>query len=317
MTCARSIRVRGVVQGVGFRPFVFRLAHANTLAGWVLNGEEGVEIHLEGAEPSLDAFVRDLKAHAPPAASISEIAIERTAPEGFLDFTIRTSACREHPTVRISPDLAVCDACLEELFVRENPRYGYAYINCTNCGPRYSVVLRLPYDRCNTTMQGWALDDYCSSEYQDPGDRRFHAQPVACAACGPNYFLRENEETTDRGEAAIERAAMLLRDGKILAVKGLGGYHLACDARSAVAVAALRERKLRRERPVAVMVRELSVAHGLVGLSSDAEKLLCSVARPIAIAPAKAEMPGVAPDNNELGVMLPYKPLHHLLFSAG
>ncbi len=317
MASACSIRVRGVVQGVGFRPFVYRLARENTLAGWVLNGAEGVEIHLEGAEPSLDAFVRDLKIHAPSAARISEIAIERALPEGFRDFTIRTSERTDHPTVRISPDLAVCDACGEELFDPKNPRYGYPYINCTNCGPRYSVVLRLPYDRCNTTMAGWTLDDYCSVEYHDPGDRRFHAQPVACGACGPNYFLRENGVTSSRAEAALDRSADLLRGGKILAVKGLGGYHLACDARNETAVAALRERKFRKQKPFAVMVRDLGVARELVDLSSEAEKLLGSVARPIVLASAKVGMPGVAPNNNELGVMLAYTPLHYLLFAAG
>lgn len=317
MASACSIRVRGVVQGVGFRPFVYRLAREKTLAGWVLNGAEGVEIHLEGAESSLDAFVRDLKIHAPPAARISEIAIELVAAEGHRDFTIRTSEWAEHPTVRISPDLAVCDACLEELFDPKNPRCGYPYINCTNCGPRYSVVLRLPYDRCNTTMQSWPMDDYCSSEYHNPGDRRFHAQPVACPTCGPNYFLREDGGIEDRAGAAIHRTAHLLRDGKVIAVKGLGGYHLACDARNPATVAALRERKFRKEKPFAVMVRDLGVARGLVELSSEAEKLLSSVARPIVLAPAKVEMPGVAPENNELGVMLAYTPLHHLLFAAG
>jgi hydrogenase maturation protein HypF len=211
------------VQGVGFRPFIYRLARENTLAGWVLNGAEGVEIHLEGAEPSLDAFVRDLKTQAPSAAHISEIAIERTVPEGLLDFTIRNSERAEHPTVRISPDLAVCATCLEELFDPTNPRYGYPYINCTNCGPRYSVVLRLPYDRCNTTMQCWALDDYCTSEYHDPGDRRFHAQPVACPACGPNYFLQEDEDTINRAEAAINRAAQLLCEARFSQLRDWAG----------------------------------------------------------------------------------------------
>src|SRR5271157_89029 len=189
MASACSIRVRGVVQGVGFRPFVYRLARANTLTGWVLNGEEGVEIHLEGAEPSLDAFVRDLTVRAPAAASIAEVVVKPVEAVGLHDFTIRSSEHRERPTVRISPDLAVCDECLEELFDRADPRYGYPYINCTNCGPRYTVVLKLPYDRCNTTMERWPLDSHCASEYHDPGNRRFHAQPVACPTCGPNVFL--------------------------------------------------------------------------------------------------------------------------------
>src|SRR5271168_5421373 len=180
MAGACSIRVRGVVQGVGFRPFVYRLACANTLNGWVLNAEEGVEIHLEGAETGLEAFVHTLKTQPPPAASIAEIQVEAAEHIGLREFTIRSSARREHPTVRISPDLPVCDACLAELFDPTHPRYLYPYINCTNCGPRYSVVLSLPYDRPNTTMRQWPLDEYCAAEYADPANRRFHAQPVAC-----------------------------------------------------------------------------------------------------------------------------------------
>src|SRR5271155_5384910 len=166
-TSARSIRVRGVVQGVGFRPFVYRLACANTLAGWVLNGEEGVEIFLEGAEKGLMEFVRDLKSQPPPASGIVEIEVQRAAPLGLREFTIRESQRSERPTVRISPDLPVCEACLKELFAPADRRCWYPYINCTNCGPRYTVVLSLPYDRPNTTMQRWPLDDYCDAEYHD------------------------------------------------------------------------------------------------------------------------------------------------------
>jgi hydrogenase maturation protein HypF len=317
MASACSIRVRGVVQGVGFRPFVYRLARANTLAGWVRNGEEGVEIHLEGAGPSLDAFVRALKKQAPPASSIAEIDVAPTEPVGLEEFTIRISERRERPTVRISPDLAICNECLAELFDPANPRHRYPYVNCTNCGPRYSVVLRLPYDRCNTTMKRWPLDAYCEGEYHDAGNRRFHAQPVACPACGPNYVLQERGEAVGRAEIAVSTAAQLLSNGKIVAVKGLGGYHLACDARNASAVRALRERKFRKEKPFAIMVRDLDVAHSLVQLSEKAVELLTSVARPIVLAPAKMNLEGVAPDNTELGLMLPYTPLHHLLFAEG
>jgi hydrogenase maturation protein HypF len=329
MSSACSIRVRGVVQGVGFRPFVYRLARANTLAGWVLNGEEGVEIYLEGAEPGLLAFVRELKTQPPPAATIAEIEVERAHPLGLHEFTIRESQRRERPTVRISPDLPVCDACLKELFDPADHRYWYPYINCTNCGPRYSVVLSLPYDRPNTTMQRWPLDEYCDGQYHDPANRRFHAQPVACHACGPSYSLQLSNRVVQGSEPSIRDAVRLLNDGGILAVKGLGGYHLACDASNAAAVAALRERKYRKEKPFALMARNLEVARNLVELSSDAERLLTSTARPIvlatALAPAKAELgrvapevaAGVAPNNNDLGVMLPYTPLHHLLFAAG
>jgi len=321
MASACSIRVRGVVQGVGFRPFVYRLACANTLNGWVLNGEEGVEIYLEGAETGLEAFVRDLKAQPPPAASIAEIDVRPAEATGLHEFTIRTSQRRERPTVRISPDLPVCDECLQELFDPADPRYLYPYINCTNCGPRYSVVLALPYDRPNTTMKDWLLDDYCTAEYSNPGNRRFHAQPVACPACGPGYYLfrqvHSNDETAGGSEASIRRAAEMLAAGAILAVKGLGGYHLACDARNPGAVAALRDRKYRKEKPFALMVRDVETTRTLVELSSEAEALLTSVARPIVLAPARIELSGVAPENIELGVMLPYTPLHHLLFAAG
>jgi hydrogenase maturation protein HypF len=317
MASAYSIRVRGVVQGVGFRPFVYRLARANNLAGWVLNGEEGVEIFLEGNSADLDAFIRDLRLQAPSASDISEIEIEPATPLGMRDFSIRSSERQEPPTARISPDLAVCDDCLKELFDPADRRSGYPYINCTNCGPRYSVVLKLPYDRCNTTMARWPLDEYCDAEYQDPGNRRFHAQPVACPLCGPNYFLREHEKTTETSHAAIQRTAQLLNDGKIIAVKGLGGYHLACDARNPEAIHDLRERKFRKEKPFAVMARNLEVARSLIKLSAETEELLSSVPRPIVLAPSKIILDGVAPENNELGVMLPYTPLHYMLFAAG
>ncbi|MGO9649963.1 MAG: carbamoyltransferase HypF [Terriglobales bacterium] len=316
MAVACSIRVRGVVQGVGFRPFVYRLARAHTLNGWVLNAEQGVEIHLEGAESGLEAFVRGLKTQSPPAANIAEIDVQPAEPIGLREFTIRSSQHREHPTVRISPDLPVCEECLKELFNPTDPRYLYPYINCTNCGPRYSVTLALPYDRPNTTMNGWLLDDYCAQEYSNPDNRRFHAQPVACPACGPNYCLYPYDSTPGGSAGCIRRAVEMLRAGKILAVKGLGGYHLACDARNPAAVTALRDRKFRKEKPFALMAKDLQMARTLVELSSEAEVLLTSSARPIVLAPAKLELAGVAPENDQLGVMLPYTPLHHLLFAA-
>src|SRR5580658_6164871 len=186
MPSACSIKVRGLVQGVGFRPFVFRLARANTLAGWVLNGEEGVEIFLEGGDRGLQRFIQALKTESPPAADITEIEIQATKPVGCYEFTIRESERKQQPSVRISPDLPVCDDCLRELLDPTDKRYFYPYINCTNCGPRYTVILASPYDRSNTTMQEWPLDEYCSSEYHDSGNRRFHAQPVACPECGPS-----------------------------------------------------------------------------------------------------------------------------------
>jgi hydrogenase maturation protein HypF len=317
MANACSIRVRGVVQGVGFRPFVYRLAHANALAGWVLNGDQGVEIHLEGAAQDMETFVREMRSRHPSASTISEIQIEHADCEDLQGFTIRESHRTGRPTVHVSPDLPVCEDCLKECFNPSDQRYRYPYINCTNCGPRYSVILALPYDRVNTTMREWPMDAYCDSEYHDPANRRFHAQPVACPACGPHFALRQDRAFAASGWTAIRRAAELLSEGCIVALKGLGGYHLACDARNPAANAALRERKYRKEKPFAIMVKDIEVASQLVLLTHDIEVLLTSQARPIVIAPARLELEGVAPDNHDLGVMLPYTPLHHLLFAAG
>jgi hydrogenase maturation protein HypF len=317
MLNAYSIKVCGVVQGVGFRPFVYRLARTNGLTGWVLNEEEGVEIHLEGEEKTLRVFIEELKTQPPPAASIVTLRVMPAEPAGCTEFLILTSQRQRKPTVRVSPDLPVCADCLRELFDPQNRRYHYPYINCTNCGPRYTMIESLPYDRCNTTMAKWPLDSYCAAEYGDPANRRFHAQPVACPCCGPHYYFQSGRET-ERGDDEVVRVAVQrLTAGEILAIKGLGGYHLVCDATNVNSVAALRTRKYRKEKPFALMAADMSVARGLVDLTPEAEELLMSVARPVVLAPAKVQLPEVAPDNDELGVMLPYTPLHHLLFEAG
>jgi hydrogenase maturation protein HypF len=313
MTVARSVRVRGVVQGVGFRPFVYRLARANALSGWVLNEQDGVDIHLEGAEPSMASFLRDLTEQAPTAAQITAVDVSPTARAGLHDFTIRESRRTGRPLTRISPDLPVCDECLTELFDPEDPRYQYPYINCTNCGPRYTVVESLPYDRAGTTMKHWPMDSLCMNQYHDPVDRRFHAQPLACPACGPQYSLDSGET----GRAAVNTSARLLVAGRILAIKGIGGYHLACDAQNVGAVRALRHRKYRKEKPFAVMIATIEKAREIAHLTPEAEALLTSPARPIVLAPWKIELRGVTPDNLEIGLMLPYAPIHHLLFRAG
>ena len=317
MPNAYSIKVRGIVQGVGFRPFVYRLARANELRGWVLNGEEGVEIHVEGEERRLQSFLEEVESQAPHAALIIDLLVEPAEAADFMEFVIRESTGNRQPTVRISPDLPVCENCLKELFDPSDRRYHYPYINCTNCGPRYSVIQALPYDRPSTTMAHWQLDPFCDAEYRDPANRRFHAQPVACPSCGPHYIFRAGDELVSDPEEAIWKAVHYLRMGKIVAVKGLGGYHLACDANNREAVFSLRARKYRKEKPFALMVRNLEIARGLIALNLDAEVLLNSDASPIVLAPAKVEFPGVAPENDELGVMLPYAPLHHLLFAAG
>ncbi|HEX3466391.1 MAG TPA: carbamoyltransferase HypF [Candidatus Elarobacter sp.] len=325
---ALELRVRGIVQGVGFRPFVYRLARRYGLTGWVLNGASGVRVHAEGDARALDAFARALVAEAPAAARIASVDAEPGAVEGHGGFAIRESDGGEALTVRIAPDLPVCEACLRELFDPHDRRYRYPYITCTDCGPRYSIVTGLPYDRPFTTMAEWPMCAACEREYHDPANRRFHAQPLACRECGPGYVLHFGDGspfdrlrvTLGAGRdswGAIEGAAGALRGGAIVAVKGVGGYHLACDARNAAAIEALRARKYRKERPFALMARDLATARTLIELTEDEAATLTSIARPIVVAPARVSLEGIAPENSELGVMLPYAPLHHLLFAAG
>jgi hydrogenase maturation protein HypF len=313
---ARRLRVCGVVQGVGFRPFVFRLAARHRLTGWVLNGTDGVDIHVEGPDDAIEAFARELVGGAPAAASIASVAAGPAAWSGCDAFEIRESARGAHPTAPISPDLPTCAACLAELFDPAGRRFGYPCINCASCGPRYSIIRSLPYDRPRTTMAAWPMCGDCRREYDDVSDRRFHAQPNACPACGPHYVLERGAHALIDADA-IREAARLLSAGAIVGVKGIGGYHVACDATSRSAVRALRERKFRKERPFAIMVQDLDTARQLVDLQSGAELLLQSAARPIVVAPARIGLDEVAPDNGDLGVMLPYAPVHHLLFASG
>jgi hydrogenase maturation protein HypF len=317
VTGARRVRVGGTVQGVGFRPFVARLAESHRLAGWVLNGLDGVEIHVEGMESAMDAFTRALQTQAPPAARIESVQTVSARSTGASAFSIIESQRHGRPTARISPDLPVCGDCLREMRDPGARRFAYPYINCTNCGPRYSVVRALPYDRERTTMARWPLCDACAAEYSDPGDRRFHAEPIACPGCGPRYRLIDGTGRTDEAALAMTAAARLLRQGALVAIKGIGGYHVACDARNTAAVSRLRDRKYRKSKPFAVMACDLAEAHALVALDARTETVLTSPARPIVLAPAHAALPGVAPGYRELGVMLPYAPVHYLLFEAG
>lgn len=314
--CAVRLLITGVVQGVGFRPFVYRLARQHGIAGWVLNGEDGVHVVAEASDEAIARFVGAVRDGPPPAAHVASFDVAAIAVAGFDAFVIRESTAGEAPTVRISPDLAVCDDCLRELFDPADRRFGYPYINCTNCGPRYSIVQGLPYDRSRTVMRDWPLCEECRREYEDPADRRFHAQPVACPVCGPNVRLKAKDLVV-AGADAIARSAALLASGAIVAIKGIGGYHLACDATNANAVAAMRERKYRKERPFAVMARNLALMRTLVELDAESQQLLASIERPIVLLPARRHFEGVAPNNRDLGVMLPYTPLHHLLFAAG
>ncbi|MGG3739180.1 carbamoyltransferase HypF [Aeribacillus pallidus] len=314
MKIAQRIHISGVVQGVGFRPFVFRLAIRWKLSGWVRNGESGVEIHAEGDAAAVKQFVQELTKHPPASAKITKLVINDAAIQGASDFEILESTRHDRPTVQIPADLTVCSACLSEMFEPVNRRYLYPYINCTDCGPRYTVIKGLPYDRPYTTMHAWPMCLACSTEYYSPADRRFHAQPTACPECGPHYYLRWWEGEIHSDEKAIKKTADLLRSGHIVAIKGIGGYHLACDAENEKVVWELRRRKLRDAKPFALMVKDIETARTLIDISAEEEKLLTSSARPIVLARAHRQLSGVAPDNSDLGVMLPYTPLHHLLF---
>ena len=296
----RRIRVRGVVQGVGFRPFVYRLATRGALDGRVWNDGDGVVVEVQGASTSLDAFVAAIVEEAPPLALVSSVVAERVAPVGELGFVVVPSHGGGRSAV-IPPDVATCEDCLHELFDPADRRYRYPFVNCTNCGPRLTIVVRVPYDRPNTTMAGFRLCPECRREYEDPADRRFHAEPIACPACGPRLSI------------PLEDAVAALQDGAIVAVKGLGGYHLACDATSEEAVARLRARKGREEKPLAVMCAD---PLALVEATDRELALLGSAARPIVLARRREGAPvapSVAPGTPWLGLMLPYTPLHHLL----
>jgi hydrogenase maturation protein HypF len=306
----RAIRVRGIVQGVGFRPYVYGLALRNRLGGFVRNDLEGVLVEVEGPLAAVEAFERTLPREVPPLARIDAVSSEAREATGDSRFIIDASQSKGHAQVLVSPDAATCAECLRELLDPADRRYRYPFTNCTSCGPRLTIVTETPYDRAHTTMASFAMCEACRREYEDPLDRRFHAQPVACPACGPRLVAHGHEG--DALALAVER----LRDGKIVAVKGLGGFHLACDATNEDAVAELRRRKRREEKPFAIMVADLDRALQIAELGREQGDLLASPARPIVLLRRRPESPvarSVAPDTNLVGVMLPYTPLHHLL----
>jgi hydrogenase maturation protein HypF len=309
--------VRGAVQGVGFRPFVYRLATGLSLDGWVGNDPRGVHLEVEGPRGALDVFLRRLQEERPPRASIQGLEFSFLDPRGFEGFVIRGSRGGEAPTTLVLPDIVPCPDCLRELFDPGNRRHRHPFINCTNCGPRFSVVTALPYDRPNTTMAGFPLCPACRAEYEDPGNRRFHAQPVCCPDCGPRLEWRDREgRPLAHREEALRTAVRIVREGGILALKGLGGYQLVCDARSSGSVRTLRERKRREEKPFALLAGGLEEARRLCETGFLEERLLSSPEGPIVLLRRRkgADVAGeVAPGNPHLGVMLPSTPLHHLL----
>ncbi|CAD5375027.1 Carbamoyltransferase HypF2 [Rubrivivax sp. A210] len=312
-----AIRVRGAVQGVGYRPFVYRLAQEMSLAGWVLNDAEGVAIEAEGAADTLKRFVQRLHSEAPPRARVEAV---ETSPCIALHsgggFAIRPSRGGVVKT-GVAPDMATCDDCLAELFDPADRRHRYAFINCTQCGPRYTITRALPYDRAQTSMAAFVQCPQCAAEYADPGHRRFHAEPNACPACGPALRLVDAQGRAIPGDP-ITATLALLRAGAIVAIKGLGGFHLACDARQPAAVAALRQRKAREEKPFAVMAANTASAARWVQADTTALALLAAPERPVVLLPmqpgAAEQIAGVAPGLAQLGLMLPSTPIQHLLF---
>jgi len=312
--------VRGVVQGVGFRPFVYRLAAEEGLAGWIGNDTDGVTIEIEGEGERVDEFLRRLRAETPPLARIDAVAVQEFDATGETGFRIVVSEVLGRVTTGIPADAATCGDCLRELLDPADRRYRYPFLNCTNCGPRYTITRRIPYDRPQTSMADFKMCAQCQAEYDDPANRRFHAQPNACWVCGPQVVLQAAEAEDLSGDKAVQEALHLLRAGRILAIKGIGGFHLCVDAMNDAAVARLRERKRRYGKPLAVMVEDVEAARGICDLTAEEEALLMTAARPIVLGRMRdgnGFAAGIAPGIPWLGVFLPYAPLQHLLFADG
>jgi hydrogenase maturation protein HypF len=310
------ISVRGIVQGVGFRPFVYSLATKHKLKGWVYNTSEDVKIEVEGEAAAIEQFERELQTKAPPLAHIEGVTINYHRPLGYKNFEIRHSQTVEGKYQLISPDVATCQPCLSELLDPEDRRYRYPFTNCTNCGPRFTIIEDMPYDRPKTTMRYFQMCPQCQAEYDNPLDRRFHAQPNACPKCGPQVKLVDNQGNGATESNPIAAASQLLKEGKIVAIKGLGGFLLACDATNDTIVKTLRQRKKRSSKPFAIMVTDIDEAKRHCHVSPEEEKLLTSPQSPIVLMRWKegsSVSREVAPNLKYLGIMLPYTPLHHVL----
>ncbi|NOZ74355.1 MAG: carbamoyltransferase HypF, partial [FCB group bacterium] len=312
--------IHGIVQGVGFRPFIYNLAQTYGLTGWVSNTASGVVLEVEGAPESIAEFRRAITTEAPPLSLIESVQASEVAATGAIDFVIRPSDRGAAVQTMISSDAAVCPDCLRELFDPDDRRYRYAFINCTNCGPRYTIIRSIPYDRPFTTMVDFTMCPACQAEYNDPRNRRFHAQPNACPDCGPRLELWDSEGKSIAGDYPVTTATDLLRNGQIVALKGLGGFHLAVDASNEKAVRELRQRKGRDEKPFALMARNTEAIKNHCWLTEEEERLLTSPRAPIVLLRRKVNdsvAPSIAPGNDRLGFMLPYTPLHHLIMAEG
>lgn len=314
------LKITGIVQGVGFRPFIHTLAKSLFLSGWVINTSDGVEIEAEGPGGQLEAFVRRIREEAPDIAYIHKIDVEKLPFKGYEGFAIKESKSGKAPATFISPDVGICEDCRRELFDSGDYRYLYPFINCTNCGPRFTIVKDIPYDRANTTMDSFRMCDTCRSQYTDPDNRRYHAEPVSCEKCGPRLSLVDRHSEAVLCEDEAEKAAELLSKGYILAVKGLGGYHLACDAGNKEAVVKLRKRKHRDEKPFALMARDVETVLKYCHADPSEIALLTSSRKPVVLLRKRTDcsLPDeIAPGNPYLGFMLPYTPVHLLLFGGG
>jgi hydrogenase maturation protein HypF len=313
----KRVLIQGIVQGVGFRPTVFGYAQKYGVTGWILNSAHGVEIEVHGEPERLEAFLRELRQNPPRMAQIDTFQVTDAPTQSYNIFEILESRDDPADFLPVSPDLNICPDCLREMFDPADRRYRYPFINCTNCGPRFSIVKAIPYDRPNTSMADFALCPDCEREYHDPTDRRFHAQPVACPVCGPHIWLQVGNEVLSEKEDALQAAREMLKDGKILAVKGLGGFHLVCDANNAQAVDELRLRKRRSGKPFALMAFDLKTIEQYCRINPEEKALLKSAQAPIVLLELTEEGQDlariVAPDQNTLGFMLPYTPLHYLL----
>jgi len=315
---AKRLKISGIVQGVGFRPFVYQLAQQYRIKGEVANTSSGVTLHIEGTQENIDLFCIDLTQKSPPLAHITDISIHPESAKGFNAFSIIQSKAGPCRATLISPDVSVCRDCLKEIFDPEDRRYQYPFANCTNCGPRYTIIDDIPYDRPNTSMKHFDMCDQCQAEYDDPGNRRFHAQPNACSVCGPHVTLYDNTGKRIDDPNPIEKTAALLKQGYIVAIKGLGGFHLAVDAQNHDAVLRLRERKRREEKPLAIMSEHVDRIMAYAQVEPEEERLLTSLQRPIVLLKKKEPnfiSSAVSPKNRYFGAMLPYTPLHYLLLS--
>ncbi|WP_320033598.1 carbamoyltransferase HypF [Halarcobacter sp.] len=311
------IEVKGIVQGVGFRPFVYNLAISNNLNGWVNNDDQGVNIHLEGNTASINSFLNTLENSAPPLSKIDSILKTKTKEKNYKSFEIVKSENTSNKTTIISPDMAICDDCINDINDKNNFRYNYALTNCTNCGPRYSIIKTVPYDRCNTSMAYFEMCEDCKKEYINPTNRRYHAQPVACQKCGPKIALYDSQnQEIESNENAIKKIASKINEGKIVAIKGMGGFHLICDATNDNVIKKLRERKNRPSKPFAVMFKDLAQIKEFAKVTKKEEEILNSKEKPITLVKTISSKLSsqVAPSIDRLGCFIAYTPLHIILF---